>query len=336
MTLKNFRKNLKAYQLKKGLDYFKVGFVKGLRESKVGKWSANVTGSSNYRVHIQFQENTIEDCSCDCPHDTEYCKHVIAVLYAIQERKDMPVKKNSSKKKTNNNKGSFVSLIESIIHADNYSADRYGRRYNPRELNRQLDVLKRKAKNALASKKYVVATDIVFALIETIHPMHKNTDDSRDVAYDVVQDAFELLLEICESSIPVELRKRIFKHASDELFDHSYNALYDPGWLTVCANTAPDLKSQEWVLRIIDPWLSDDADPAYLSEEFEWENLVIQKALLLERMQQGDDMSMHNKAVQEIDDAIIRAGEDGYPKVRTELKKILSRIKREKRSRRSK
>ncbi len=78
MTLHTFEQKLTDGQLAKGLDYFENGCISELEEWEAGKWNAIVAGSEDYHVKIKFKNDTIEKCSCDCPHDAEYCKHIIA------------------------------------------------------------------------------------------------------------------------------------------------------------------------------------------------------------------------------------------------------------------
>lgn len=48
-------------------------------------WEAQVEGSDLYDVRVELQDTGQLICSCTCPYDMgEYCKHVAAVLYAIE------------------------------------------------------------------------------------------------------------------------------------------------------------------------------------------------------------------------------------------------------------
>ncbi|MDR3712621.1 MAG: SWIM zinc finger family protein [Puia sp.] len=95
MTLNNFEQQLNKVQLTKGLDYFESGCISELEEWETGVWNAIVAGSKDYHVKIALKKGTIEKSYCDCPHDAEYCKHIIAVLYAIKEERGvLPDKTN--------------------------------------------------------------------------------------------------------------------------------------------------------------------------------------------------------------------------------------------------
>ena len=76
--------------LKRGERYFKEGRVIGL--SKNGKtYSAYVDGNgSTYRVSVRFAQNKLTQAKCTCPYAASgmYCKHIAAVLYALEPERE--------------------------------------------------------------------------------------------------------------------------------------------------------------------------------------------------------------------------------------------------------
>lgn len=77
----------------RGVSYFHQGAVEELKDQtgKGTNWQAYVRGSSYYDVFVQLSEDDTEvtDYDCNCPAAREYsgaCKHVVAVLKAIQEQ----------------------------------------------------------------------------------------------------------------------------------------------------------------------------------------------------------------------------------------------------------
>lgn len=72
----------------RGVDYYHDGRVLNLK-SNGNRITAEVEGSEIYTVSVMFdsEKNTIMDHSCDCPYgeDGTPCKHLAAVLYAIQD-----------------------------------------------------------------------------------------------------------------------------------------------------------------------------------------------------------------------------------------------------------
>ncbi len=73
---------------KRGYLYFLNGSVSDLEYSQLNA-SAVVTGSQKYYVKIAFDEQKYPvDLSCSCPFsDTGVCKHIIAVLYTLNEHR---------------------------------------------------------------------------------------------------------------------------------------------------------------------------------------------------------------------------------------------------------
>ena len=70
----------------RGSDYFRRGKVVGL--IPMGDvYFAKVEGSRPYSVSIEERDGALYGATCDCPHARSgyYCKHVAAVLYAIDE-----------------------------------------------------------------------------------------------------------------------------------------------------------------------------------------------------------------------------------------------------------
>ena len=74
----------KPWVLERGREYFEKGAV-GALERKPGQCSAVVSGTKDYKVCIEFDEDGLEDMSCTCPYAEkgQSCKHMAAVLYAM-------------------------------------------------------------------------------------------------------------------------------------------------------------------------------------------------------------------------------------------------------------
>lgn len=52
-------------------------------------YNAIVEGTEEYQVEIEIQDDRVRDMFCDCPYaeDGNYCKHMAAVLYELEEGK---------------------------------------------------------------------------------------------------------------------------------------------------------------------------------------------------------------------------------------------------------
>jgi hypothetical protein len=69
----------------RGLSYFEDGLVDDLEEIEAGYWTAVVNGSERYDVTVQITDDQISEWACDCPYDGYICKHVIAVVFGIEQ-----------------------------------------------------------------------------------------------------------------------------------------------------------------------------------------------------------------------------------------------------------
>lgn len=86
--------------LKRGLSYFKDGKVQEPKEVGNGIYEAVVEGTEDYTVRLKIKNNVVMEHSCDCPYDRgPVCKHVAAVIFALQEDKLALTEKPSGKKK---------------------------------------------------------------------------------------------------------------------------------------------------------------------------------------------------------------------------------------------
>jgi len=70
--------------LERGRAYYDKGRVLELEQTEDG-YTATVDGTEEYVVEILLDGDSIEDMLCDCPYaeDGNYCKHMAAVLFAV-------------------------------------------------------------------------------------------------------------------------------------------------------------------------------------------------------------------------------------------------------------
>ena len=80
---------------RRGVKYYREGAVEHLEsENDAGtEWTAMVYGTEDYNVSVKLnkKQNNVESYTCDCPAAAQYlgaCKHVVAVLLAIQEEQE--------------------------------------------------------------------------------------------------------------------------------------------------------------------------------------------------------------------------------------------------------
>ena len=85
LRLDNFKQVISSTILTRGRDYYRKGHVVDLSQDDEDVWIAQVQGTELYEVIIEQAPDGSLNVSCSCPYDDDYCKHVAAVLYAIEE-----------------------------------------------------------------------------------------------------------------------------------------------------------------------------------------------------------------------------------------------------------
>src|SRR6266567_4380765 len=85
----------------RGEAYFKAGRVVELNVHS-GKLSARVTGTSDYRVRLEIEDDDLTfSCTCPLGDDFQFCKHCVAAALAwiqvANEKEDAPASKRESK-----------------------------------------------------------------------------------------------------------------------------------------------------------------------------------------------------------------------------------------------
>lgn len=102
IPLSHFEEYIDEPILKRGLSYFKKGFVHEPAEVRPGDFEAVVEGSEEYTVKLSIRNRVITEHSCDCPYDMgPVCKHVAAVIFYLEQEElglTQSTKKGSSKK----------------------------------------------------------------------------------------------------------------------------------------------------------------------------------------------------------------------------------------------
>lgn len=95
--MNNWKQMFTSKILDRGYAYYTDGLVEDLfRDGDT--ITAVVNGTEDYEVAIIFDGNEIEELFCTCPYaeDGFYCKHMAAVLYELEDTKEVSVKNNSA------------------------------------------------------------------------------------------------------------------------------------------------------------------------------------------------------------------------------------------------
>lgn len=99
MKLSNFKSYISPAIVGRGQEYYNDQAVKDLTELKNGKWMAIVEGTVDYEVDVTIDEKReVTHFFCNCPYDGDVCKHVVAVLLAIEDESIDAIGEKSQKK----------------------------------------------------------------------------------------------------------------------------------------------------------------------------------------------------------------------------------------------
>ena len=103
--MKKWKKRFAKHILERGFDYYQQGLVTSVQKNATG-YRAVVEGTEDYSVEILVYDNEEWELQCDCPYADggNYCKHMAAVMYQIEQeelegehaksRKEKPVDRN--------------------------------------------------------------------------------------------------------------------------------------------------------------------------------------------------------------------------------------------------
>ncbi|MBT9778174.1 hypothetical protein GPL15_16865 [Clostridium sp. MCC353] len=83
----NWKSLFRSHILERGLDYYASGAVTEIETTDSG-YRAVVEGTEDYEVEIELKGGRIDDMYCTCPYADggNYCKHMAAVLYGLEDR----------------------------------------------------------------------------------------------------------------------------------------------------------------------------------------------------------------------------------------------------------
>ena len=108
--------------LKRGLSYFKNGYVTEFSEITNGEYEANVSGTEEYTVNLEVKNNIIVEHNCDCPYDMgPICKHIVASIFYLKQDELNLNQQNVSlakKKKSKTVSQQLKEVLDKVSHQD--------------------------------------------------------------------------------------------------------------------------------------------------------------------------------------------------------------------------
>ncbi len=120
IPLNQFEQIIDESILKRGLAYFKTGAITDFSEISNGEYEAIVSGTEDYTVQLAVKNNAIIEHNCDCLYDIgPVCKHVVAVIFHLQQD-ELEMSQSSSNspkiKKTKSVNQQVKELLKDISH----------------------------------------------------------------------------------------------------------------------------------------------------------------------------------------------------------------------------
>ena len=106
--------------LDRGRSYYNNGAVQNLRKTAEG-YEAYVSGTVRYEVEIEMENGKVEYMFCDCPYadSGENCKHMAAVMYAIEKQENGTIELNGkSGRNKQTAKENLQDIVDSIPEAE--------------------------------------------------------------------------------------------------------------------------------------------------------------------------------------------------------------------------
>ncbi len=122
IPLNEFEQLIDEKILKRGLSYFKGDAINDFTEISNGGYEAIVFGTEEYTIQLKIHNKTITEYNCDCPYDMgPVCKHIVAVIFHLQQDElglNEPNISKSRKKKTKSVSQQVKELLKTISHKE--------------------------------------------------------------------------------------------------------------------------------------------------------------------------------------------------------------------------
>ena len=122
IPLNEFEQIIDETILKRGLSYFKNGYVSEFAEISIGEYEAKVSGTEEYTVRLETKNNVIIEHNCDCPYDMgPVCKHIVAsIFYLKQDELNLNQQSISltKKKKSKTVTQQLKEVLDKVSHQD--------------------------------------------------------------------------------------------------------------------------------------------------------------------------------------------------------------------------
>lgn len=204
--MNNWKQMFTSKILDRGYAYYTDGLVEDLfRDGDT--ITAVVNGTEDYEVAIIFDGNEIEELFCTCPYaeDGFYCKHMAAVLYELEDTKEVPVKNNSANQDitemVNSADEQYVrDFLANILKENELICQRFmmmlpnQRKRSVKDYKAFVDAIIRSHTNHSGYVEYRDAEAMIDELLDIVYDLDLLIKDGRAL------DAFEISLYILQET----------------------------------------------------------------------------------------------------------------------------------------
>lgn len=212
LQLDRFEKQIDKTILKRGYDYFLKGCVTDVDDLGNGEYEATVEGTETYTVWLHLAGNKITKWECDCPYDLgAICKHVVAVLYYLQQ--------NSEEESTD------------FISPKGKTQSKPGKESETQQINRLLKRLTHEELKAFVQKACTqnkkLREQFITKYISTLYPISKEIIIQR---IDKLSEAYTDKYDFIHYDEAAELSEKLYDMAEEAITDvqkgNTRSALY--------------------------------------------------------------------------------------------------------------
>ena len=310
----NWKKLFKNHILERGYDYYRREKVEILEYTE-DKAEAVVSGSDDYSVSIVFDDGEIAEMYCDCPYacDGSKCKHMAALLYALDDLSEKTqtdsvdadtlineaspelIREFLIKSLTYNEelKYKFIRFLESKrkkisvsdykFHLDTlviqYSEgeDYIDYRLSFQFFNETEELLTECTDILIAEKRYYDAYDIVRYYYSKLSITDIDDDGNLEIFYDRCMEIFKEI----NKNADIDSKRRIFNDLSDMLKNRN-NYLSDVAFDFISTG----FEEKEFLIKML-----DDADKkiAQNKSSYESEKWILYRIKLMDKLDYTDD-----------------------------------------------
>ncbi|RIJ63511.1 hypothetical protein CW357_06800 [Rummeliibacillus sp. TYF005] len=272
MNLTNFQNYISSTIVKRGKNYFKNGHIVELTQLTNTDWEATVEGTDDYTVHVKLSsEEEITSSRCNCPYDGTYCKHEVAVFYALQDEPKMVL--NHPPLETiliEQTKDSLIHFLLDVAHEDSHFQQRILKSFMNDTIS-QTNLLKKAEKTILKPMKNALKKGYISS----------SEEDLVLIGVEEVINQVHDLIKQGELHLASELTLLCFSKTA-KLYDISNHTLMIEEVLELCVSlldevipkgvTSCSIEQQEDILRKL-------FDVAIETEEDYWKLELLKQAL---------------------------------------------------------